>query len=112
MVADGVGVVAIPKGAVLWMPRPVYVLHWERNGELFFDRVLGRRTPPEDALALMHRRGVGTVILERPEAGLPREGTGHATVDAWIAAGRAARRVDVAPRASRPGHVYVRVDLR
>jgi hypothetical protein len=33
MVSLGDGVVAIPKGAVLWMPRPVYVLHWERNGE-------------------------------------------------------------------------------
>ena len=38
-VARAEPVVAIPKGAVAWMPKPVYVLHWERNGELFFDRV-------------------------------------------------------------------------
>ena len=43
LVARSRPVVAIPKGAVSWMDRPVYNLHWERNGELFFDELRWRR---------------------------------------------------------------------
>ena len=110
LVALGRGVVAIPQGAALWMPRPVYLLHWERNGELFFNEVRGRRTPPGAALALLQRRGVGSLVVEVPAP--PPEGrVGHATVDAWIAAGVAARRAGVEPRPARPKRVLVLVDL-
>jgi hypothetical protein len=112
LVAQGRGVVAIPGGAVLWMRKPVYLLHWERNGELFFGSVLGRRTPPDEALALLRRRGVGSLVVEVP-APLPddRVRVGHPTVDAWIAAGQAARRLGVRPRPVRPGRLLVLVDL-
>jgi hypothetical protein len=113
LVARGDGVVAIPKGAVLWMPRPVYLLHWERNGELFFDRVLGRQTPPDEALALLRRRGVGSLVLQlsAPPPALDQERVGHPIVDRWIAEGLAARRADVAPRPAAGGDVYLLVDL-
>jgi hypothetical protein len=95
------------------MPKPVYLLHWERNGELFFGSVLGRRTPPDEALALLRRRGVGSLVVEVPAALPPlAEGrVGHPTVDAWIAAGRAARRTGIAPRPVRPDRLLVLVDL-
>ena len=60
MVEGGRGVVAIPKGAALWMPRPVYLLHWERNGELFFNRVRGRHTP---ALQVLDRSSFTPAFL-------------------------------------------------
>jgi hypothetical protein len=110
MVAVGRGVVAIPKGAVLWMPKPVYLLHWERNGELFFGEVRGRRTPPDAALALLRRRGVGSLVVE-VAAPVSPDRVGHPTVDAWIAAGLAKRRPGIRPRSVRPGRVWVLVDL-
>jgi len=112
LVARGRGVVAIPKGAVLWMPRPVYVLHWERNGELFFDRVLEHRTPPDQALALLRERGVGSLVLELPGDRADSALTGHPSVDAWIAGGDARIRREVGPLPSRGGRVYRLVDLR
>ena len=111
MVARGSGVVAIPKGAVLWMPRPVYVLHWERNGELFFDPVLGHHTPPAEALALLRARGVGSLVLDLPRARVGEPLTGHATVDTWIGEGKAAIRRDVAPLPARSGRAYLLVEL-
>ena len=112
MVARGRGVVAIPKGAALWMPRPVYLLHWERNGEIFFDRVRGRLTPAPQVLERLKARGVGSLVLDVP-ASLPAGGrVGHPRVDAWIGRGLAARRDDVPPRPARPGRVWVLVDLR
>jgi hypothetical protein len=104
-------VVAIPKGAVAWMERPVYVLNWERNGELFFDRVLNYQTPPEAALALLTRRGVRSLVLDVVPP-LPTDGTlGHPTVDAWIRDGRARVRPDPRPRPARQGRIWVTVDL-
>ncbi len=104
-------VVAIPKGAVAWMEKPVYVLHWERNGELFFDRVLQYQTPPEEALALLARRGVRSLVLDVAPP-LPADGTlGHPSVDTWIRDGRARVRPDPRPKPARRGRVWVTVDL-
>lgn len=111
VVAEGRGVVAIPKGAVSWMPRPVYLTYWERNGELFFEPVLGRVTPPDEAFALLASRGVGSVVVEAREKTLAA-GRLHPTVDRWIAAGQAFVRSDVSPRRGRGDRIYVLVDLR
>ena len=111
LVKLGRGVVAIPGGAVLWMPRPVYLLHWQRNGELFFDRVLGRETPPDQALALLRRRGVESLVVEvRSPPQDPRR-VGHRIVDRWIANGQAARRTGVEARPGRADSSYILVDL-
>jgi hypothetical protein len=104
-------VVAIPMGAVLWMPKPVYLLLWERNGELFFRDLRGTRdgeefvvprTPPDRARALLERRGVRSLALDvRPPH--PRDGrVGHPIVDAWLRA-RGERHAAARPRsAARP----------
>jgi len=112
IVERGRGVVAIPRGAVLWMPRPVYLLNWERNGELFFDAVRGQRTPPAAALSLLHRRGVESLVLDLPRARSRGPRTGHPTVDAWIASGDAAIRSDVRPLPARGERVWVLIELR
>jgi hypothetical protein len=107
MVARAEPVVAIPMGAVLWMPKPVYLLIWERNGELFFTR----RTPPREARAVLDRRGVRSLVLDvRPP--LPADGSlGHPIVDAWLREGTASLRPDANPPAARAGKVWVLVDL-
>lgn len=111
LVAQGRGVVAIPKGAAAWMDRPVYLLHWERNGELFFDRVRGQETPPEEALALLRRRGVGSLVIDAPAQLRADGGVGHPTLDAWIRQG-AARVRQGAPRLpARDGREWVLIDL-
>jgi hypothetical protein len=110
-VARAAPVVAIPKGAVAWMPKPVYVLHWERNGELFMDRILPLKTPPGIALALLRSRGVRSLVLD-VALPIPSNGTvGNPTVDAWIRAGKA--RVRGEPHELRAGRrrVWVTVDL-
>lgn len=100
-------VVGITMGAVAWMPKPVYNLHWERNGELFFGR-----TPSDRALALLQRRGVRSLVLQL-RSPLPTDGTvGHPTVDAWIRAGQAVRRTDREPLRARGDRVWVLVELR
>jgi hypothetical protein len=110
-VARAEPVVAIPKGAVAWMPKPVYVLNWERNGELFFDRVVNNQTPPGLALGLLVSRGVHSLVLDvKPP--LPADGTlGHPLVDAWIHAGRARVRNEPHVLRARDGRVWVTVDL-
>jgi hypothetical protein len=110
MVAHGEGVVAIPKGAAAWMDRPVYLLHWERNGEIFFEPVLGHRTPPGEALELLQRRGVGSLVVDL-EPPVSAKGVRQATIDAWIASGAARIRLDVAPLPARQGRVWVLLDL-
>jgi hypothetical protein len=110
MVAQGEGVVAIPKGAAAWMDRPVYLLHWERNGEIFFEPVLGHWTPPGEALELLQRRGVGSLVVDL-EPPVPAKGVRYATIDAWIASGAARIRLDVAPLRARQGRVWVLLDL-
>jgi hypothetical protein len=110
-VARATPVVAIPKGAVAWMPKPVYVLHWERNGELFMDRILPLKTPPGVALALLLSRGVRSLVLD-VALPVPADGTvGNPTVDAWIRVGKA--RVRGGPHDLRAGRrrVWVTVDL-
>jgi hypothetical protein len=96
LVAVGRGTVAIPMGAAAWMPRPVYLLHWERNGELFFEPVRGRFTPPHETRALLWRRGVRSLVIDVPPT-QPRGKVGHPTLDAWLAAG-VVRERDGAPR--------------
>ena len=83
VVARGESVVAIPRGAVSWMPQPVYNLHWSRNGELFFDE----RTAPDVALALLRERGVRSLVVEAPRGRVRR--VDHPIVDAWLAEGAA-----------------------
>ncbi len=110
-VARATPVVAIPKGAVAWMPKPVYVLHWERNGELFFDRVVKFQTTPAAARALLVRRGVRSLVLDALPP-LPTDGTlGHPTVDVWIRAGRARVRDEPHRLPARDGRVWVTIDL-
>jgi len=107
MVAAAEPVVAIPKGAVSWMPKPVYNLHWSRNGELFFDQ----RTRPSDALALLSTRGVRSLVLDvRPEDRAAGR-TGNPLVDAWLRQGLARLALDAEPLSAARGRVWVRVDL-
>jgi hypothetical protein len=106
------GVVAIPKGAVHWMPNPVYVLHWERNGEIFFDPLPGRRaTEPDRVLAVLRKHEVIAIALDVPPTAISSTGVGHPTVDHWIAQGLAVVRVDVEPRPARRGRVWVLIEL-
>jgi hypothetical protein len=110
MVGRAEPVVAIPMGAVAWMPKPVYNLLWERNGELYFMR----GTPPARALALLRERGVRSLVLDvappHPDDGR----TGHPIADAWLEAGHASLAADVAPLPARPPRrwVLLRLELR
>lgn len=106
LVARAEPVVAIPRGAVSWMDQPVYVLHWSRNGELFFDG----RTPPDEARALLRARGVRSLAIDAPLAA-PRGRVGHPIVDAWLEAGSAHLRPDAAPPAATRGRVWRLVTL-
>ena len=82
--ALGEPTVAISMGAVLWIPRPVYLLHWERNGEIFFTT-----QPPEYVLSVLRRRGVRSLVVS-VRAPLPADGsTGHRTIDTWLRSGQA-----------------------
>ena len=108
MVAQAPPIVGIPMGAVSWMPRPVYNLLWERNGELFFDE----RTPPDAALALLRERGVRSLVLDvdppHPEDGR----TGHPLVDTWIAEQQATLARDAPLLPARDPRRWVLVLLR
>jgi hypothetical protein len=112
IVAQAEPAVAIPMGAVAWMDRPVYLLHWERNGELFFDAVRGNWTPPADALALLRRRGVRSLVIDVPAGASPERGLGHATLDAWLSKGEARVRDDVPRLPARRGREWLLVELR
>jgi hypothetical protein len=98
--------VGIPKGAVLWMPKPVYNLHWERNGELFLERAT-----PAAAREILNARGVRSLVLDVEPASLRAGRTGRAPVDAWLLAGSARLHVDSPPPRARGSRVWVRVDL-
>ena len=93
------------------MPKPVYLLDWQRNGELFFDPVLGHRTPPDAALALLRRRGVRSLVLDVDPRRLGAASLGHPTVDAWLRIGRARIRPDPDPPHARGDRVWVLVEL-
>ncbi len=115
MVGRAEPVVGIPMGAVSWMPRPVYNLLWERNGELYFGGGMPAGfplTPPDVALALLYERGVASLVLDL-EPPHPADGrTGHPTVDAWLEAGDAAIATDVAPLPARPPRSWHLIRLR
>ena len=108
--------------ANLWMPHPVYNLHWERNGELFFTRKTlhwerdgelfsTQATPPREALALLGKRGVRSLAID-VEPPHPRDGrVGHPIVDAWLREGWVTLRADVEPSPARGDRVWVLVDL-
>jgi hypothetical protein len=102
------------------MPKPVYLLLWERNGELFFRDLRGTRdgeefvvprTPPDRARALLERRGVRSLALDvRPPH--PRDGrVGHPIVDAWLREGSATLRPDPDPPRASGDRRWVLVDL-
>jgi hypothetical protein len=122
VVSNAEPVVAIPMGAVFWMPKPVYNLHWERNGELFFireglhweragERFFTRKTPPREALALLRRRGVRSLAID-VEPPHPRDGrVGHPILDAWLREGLAALRADGELPSARGDRVWVLVEL-
>ncbi len=121
MVARAEPVVAIPMGAVAWMPKPVYNRLWERNGELYFfgtmlwdrhgERERFRGTPPAKALALLRRRGVRSLVLD-VETPLPADGSlGHPIVDVWLRSGQATLARDVEPLPARGGRVWLLVRL-
>lgn len=105
MVARAEPVVGIPMGAVAWMPRPVYNLLWERNGELFFTR----QTAPARAREKLAERDVRSLVIDvappHPEDGR----TGHPLVDAWLASGEAALAPEVAPLPARAGRRWALV---
>ena len=105
------GKVAIPKGAVLWLSQPAYVLHWERNGEIFFDRLLRHRTPPARVLEVLEGHGVTAVAMDVRAPPPGGGGIGHPTVDAWIRAGRARLRPDADPPRARGDRRWVLIDL-
>jgi hypothetical protein len=105
-------VVAIRGGAVAWMPKPVYVLNWERNGEIFFDRVAGRETPQDALLALLRRRGVHSLVLDAAPSWRTDGSIGNPAVDTWLRTGEAAARVDPQPLHAREGRIWVLIDLR
>lgn len=122
VVSDAEPVVAIPMGAVFWMPKPVYNLLWERNGELFFtpktlhwerdgEPFSTPSTPPREALALLRRRGVRSLAIDvaPPHPGDGR--VGHPIVDAWLREGLATLRADDDPPSARGDRVWVLVEL-
>jgi hypothetical protein len=115
MVARAEPVVGIPMGAVAWMPKPVYNLLWERNGELYFGGGMPeglRLTPPDRALALLRERGVASLVLD-VEPPHPADGrVGHPVVDSWLRDGRAEIAADVEPLPARRGRRWVLVRLR
>jgi len=106
MVARGTPVVGILMGAVLWMPQPVYALHWELNGEIFLER-----DPPERTLEVLRRRGVRSLVFPVATP-LPADGSvRQPAIDAWLASGRARLRRDVEPLPGWPGRVWVLLEL-
>jgi hypothetical protein len=106
MVERAEPVVGIHMGAVAWMPKPVYNLHWERNGEIFLGRM-----PPEQILSVLEQRGVRSLVLQVREP-LPPDGTvNQRTVDAWIRSGRASRQSDSELLRARGDRVWVLVEL-
>jgi hypothetical protein len=106
-VARAEPVVAIPRGAVAWMPKPVYNLHWSRNGELFFDH----RTPPGDALELLRTRGVKSVVFDADPRLVEQGRVGHPILDAWLREGTARLRSDMPRLPARRGRVWVLLEL-
>lgn len=107
LVAGAEPVVAIPRGAVAWMPKPVYNLHWSRNGEIFFDE----RSDPDAARALLERRGVRSVAFDADPRSLARGRVGHPILDAWLREGSARLRADADPPAARRGRVWILLEL-
>lgn len=107
LVAEGDPVVAIPMGAVSWMTKPVYNLHWERNGEIYFlEGAL-----PEGVLRRLRGRGVRSLVLD-VEPPHPDDGrTGHPIADAWLAAGHAAIDRDAPVLPARGGRRWVLLRL-
>jgi hypothetical protein len=105
-------VVAIPMGAVSWMPKPVYNLLWERNGELFF---LNNQSP-DRIFEILERRGVRTLVLDVPapspgDAPPGDGGVGHAIVDHWLGDGRAELDTRIPRLAARADRVWIVVRL-
>ena len=110
-VADAEPVVAIPKGAVAWMPKPVYVLHWERNGELFFDRLLDYQTPPERRAHCSRGAACARSCSTSRCRCRPMGRSAMRRVDAWIRAGQARVRAEPHVLRARDGRVWVTIDL-
>ena len=105
MVAQAQPVVAIPMGAVLWMPKPVYLLIAERNGEIFVGRDSARHL-----LEVLERRSVRSLIVSVSSTAPPGR-LGHRVFDRWIRRGWLRRRTDVEPLPSWPGKVWVLLDV-
>ncbi len=101
-------VVAIPGGLAFWIPKPIYSLHWERNGESMF----GGRSHPAQILAQLKRRGVSSVVLAAPTP-LPEDGSiGHPIADQWLRTGAVKLRPGLEARSSGPGQIWVLLDLQ
>jgi len=106
IVARGAPVVAIPMGAVLWMPKPVYLLIGERNGEIF-----DVSDPPRHIFDVFERRGVSSLVVS-VELPLPADGgLRHATYDEAIRRGWLRPRPDVQPLPAFPGRVWVLLEV-
>jgi hypothetical protein len=106
MVARAEAVVAIPMGAVLWMPKPVYLLIGERNGEMF-----AGRDSPRHVLGVLERRGVRSFVLP-VRAPVTFDGSiDHRLFGEWIRRGWLRPRSDVPPLPAFPGEAWVLMDL-
>ena len=89
------------------MPKPVYNLLWERNGELFFFN----NQSPDRTFEILKRRGVRTLVLDVP-APPPGDGSvGHAIVDRWLSDGRAELDTRIPRLAARADRVWIVVRL-
>jgi hypothetical protein len=106
IVASAEPVVAIPMGAVLWMPKPVYLLIGERNGEIFVGR-----DAPRHVFDVFERRGVRSLVVS-VKSPIPANGRfEHPVFGAWVRRGWLRPRADVQPLPSFPGKVWVLLDV-
>jgi hypothetical protein len=106
MVARAEPVVAIPMGAVLWMPKPVYLLIGERNGEIFVGR-----DSPRHVFDVFERRGVRSLVVS-VKSPIPADGRlDHPIFGEWIRQGWLQPRDDVQPLPAFPGKVWVLLNV-
>jgi hypothetical protein len=99
-------VVGIPMGAVLWMPKPVYLLIGERNGEIFI-----HRDSPRHTFDVFERRGVRSLVVSAKLPIAADHRLGHPIFDEWVRRGWLRRRDDVPPLPAFPGKVWVLLDV-
>jgi hypothetical protein len=93
-------------GAVSWMPKPVYLLIGERNGEIF-----ARRDSAAHVFEVFERRGVRSIVLPMRSERVTEGRLDHPIFGEWIRKGWLRRRDDIEPRPAFPGRVWVSMDV-